>query len=974
MRPSRAIVLPLSKNRRTFERLFKHLRDIFALFSVEILELSWLICLVTPSMKRGEFAVIAGPQALTLSFHREIKVFGQDITDEHSVFAFADLADVPESKSNNVSFMKVEDLDVNCRNLLLTSDSYVCYSVTQKKNLLRVIDTITGEKTILRGHEGAILDLHLSPVDHNSFCSVDNTSSGAGPHSIIWKKAAEGFAFNPVASFALRASCVVAHPLLPYIWCAAEKSELAVFSSNKGSSNQTASMDQVGLHYKFDTGVITGVCFTPDGNHLLVSVQVSEGQSYLQVLRLGPCWGPEASLTDHQYSTITPVLADYRALLKMDNIVSMTALAKVAVIVSQTDSIEGAGQGQEVICYEIKVFDYSAIIAGGTTTPKMVQSILLSLPLHRSKLSTASSSLKNRDLEVALSVEPKKGRYMVLTSRRSPYLAVLGLLPADADASVASIFHVTLLNLRAPIISHSISTILGREHHSYVEDEYMEISAYQEEAAEQASIQQYHIHIQYLFNLASFLANTSRSNSVESIVRPRTPENGTILGLLKSMNSMSTPVADLMDHAPPADSTPINNTSTSAMKPIGSKGKLVDEESSSILLSLRKSSSNSSVVLASPKDIEAASEGAVKMKKVDSSKLFGAPAVSSPAAGSADDELPAFLNTSVNKSTPILQMIRPKTGTAVPVPAVSTPVAAPVPEPAVPAAPVVAHAPAVVKPIATKATAKVAPTPVHAPAHAPAPLTVQTSLDMAGVAESLTALTGTQAAFVDRLHTTLDGVLKSHSELSPMSAANSLVLKEEMVKEMAKLQTKSNQQLSAFVKTVLEAENKKIADMMTAHKQEMAAQLQEALVAQIPVLSNKLRDAAKDSVKQSLSQSFRTAFESSLLPAFQAGTERMFAQLSAGFEEGMRNVSTDCQQLINNQQAAYNSLQQEVGELKDSVRNMEALLQQLVAGGGVGKAAPAPAQQQSPVDLIREVLPTPFVLLGSCAYSCVPAG
>ena len=48
--------------------------------------------------------------------------------------------------------MKVEDIVPNCKNLLTVNDSYICYSVTSKKNLLRLINTVNGEKIILRGN------------------------------------------------------------------------------------------------------------------------------------------------------------------------------------------------------------------------------------------------------------------------------------------------------------------------------------------------------------------------------------------------------------------------------------------------------------------------------------------------------------------------------------------------------------------------------------------------------------------------------------------------------------------------------------------------------------------------------------------------------------------------------------------------------------------------------------------------------
>ena len=48
-----------------------------------------------------------------------------------------------------VTLMKTEGQLKSCRNVLAVNENYICYSV--KKNLLRVINTITTEKTLLRG-------------------------------------------------------------------------------------------------------------------------------------------------------------------------------------------------------------------------------------------------------------------------------------------------------------------------------------------------------------------------------------------------------------------------------------------------------------------------------------------------------------------------------------------------------------------------------------------------------------------------------------------------------------------------------------------------------------------------------------------------------------------------------------------------------------------------------------------------------
>ncbi len=189
---------------------------------------------------------------------RETPLFGKDILEERSIFPFEQLSEVPPSKSNNVSFMKIEELNKNCRNILAVSESYICYSVTQKRNVLRVIDTITGEKAILRSHDSAILDLKISPVDSATFCSVDNGSS-ATSHVVVWKAVNEKkVEFSPYATLPIPATIVVAHPSQSSIWAISDKRNLAVFSATRIQEDKPSSYDQLPSHATVDNESITG--------------------------------------------------------------------------------------------------------------------------------------------------------------------------------------------------------------------------------------------------------------------------------------------------------------------------------------------------------------------------------------------------------------------------------------------------------------------------------------------------------------------------------------------------------------------------------------------------------------------------------------------------------------------------------------------------------------------------------------------
>jgi len=128
--------------------------------------------------------------------------------------------------------MKIEEIDPHCRNILAVSDKYICYSVTSKRNLLRVIDTITGEKTLLRGHESSIVDVKISPMDSNIFCSIDKGTNTTAPHTIVWKKTSDkALDFLMSYKLSIEATIVQPHPLSSHVWTISNNHMIGIFST-----------------------------------------------------------------------------------------------------------------------------------------------------------------------------------------------------------------------------------------------------------------------------------------------------------------------------------------------------------------------------------------------------------------------------------------------------------------------------------------------------------------------------------------------------------------------------------------------------------------------------------------------------------------------------------------------------------------------------------------------------------------------
>mmetsp|Transcript_29623 Transcript_29623/g.65673 ORF Transcript_29623/g.65673 Transcript_29623/m.65673 type:complete len:297 (-) Transcript_29623:17-907(-) len=227
----------------------------------------------------------------------EAALYGQDIYESASSFNFNLSVDMPSSKSNNVSFMKAEPLPLGLRNVLAVSDTHICYSVTSKKNLLRVIDTLSGEKVILRGHESAVLDLQFSPADGSVLCSVDD-AGGAGfdgkPHCIVWRKQG-GCDWQTHASLLLPATQVVPHPQSPLVWALCDGVRVGVVDCAQGSQLTAGSYEALPLNVRLEgsQGKITDVAFSPSGTRLLVVVQPlpGGGPSLLRTYALGSSSG-----------------------------------------------------------------------------------------------------------------------------------------------------------------------------------------------------------------------------------------------------------------------------------------------------------------------------------------------------------------------------------------------------------------------------------------------------------------------------------------------------------------------------------------------------------------------------------------------------------------------------------------------------------------------------------------------------------
>lgn len=93
--------------------------------------------------------------------------------------------ELPLVKSNVMAYITADGLVNSSRNMLSVSPSYTAYVV--KKNLIRIIHTITTEKCLVRGHMSTITDMKFAKGNSNTLCSVDNGINDDVSHIFIWE-------------------------------------------------------------------------------------------------------------------------------------------------------------------------------------------------------------------------------------------------------------------------------------------------------------------------------------------------------------------------------------------------------------------------------------------------------------------------------------------------------------------------------------------------------------------------------------------------------------------------------------------------------------------------------------------------------------------------------------------------------------------------------------------------------------------
>jgi hypothetical protein len=113
-----------------------------------------------------------------------------------------------------------------------------------------------------------------------------------------------------------------------------------------------------------------------------------------------------------------------------------------------------------------------------------------------------------------------------------------------------------------------------------------------------------------------------------------------------------------------------------------------------------------------------------------------------------------------------------------------------------------------------------------------------------------------------------------------------------------------------------------------------------------PAISQTLRAAVKEQLKGTLVDCFRTTFEATLVPAYEAGSREMFAQLQQTLAAGVGVMAAENKSMCERNHTETTALRDEIASLRSTVSSLEEKISELSARGGVSSTA-APDTQEA---------------------------
>ena len=574
------------------------------------------------------------------------KVCGKALIAQHTHLE-ADLGDSPGSKCNTVSYMKPESLDYYCRNVVAASERFICYSV--RKSLLRVIQTESTQKDLLRGHESTVLDIEFSKVDKSILCSVDSGEgvSAVNARVIIWqlKESADAADLTHaiVREYLLPAMVLNASPVSGQCFAIAFNNRWGIVDGNRDDAG-LSSYDS--LHVRCclkASDMIKGISYSCNGSHLAAIVKSVDADSRVLVwYDVNEVFNVRSPLGDACIPSIESISA-----------LRYISANTIAILAETTSNVT-----------------LSVWCAQNGAQPKPHQTISVPLEImERSKNSGVLVS-KNYDPSLRYSLtmageSSLKEKFLLLSSRLSNSILCFAVTGGDLQKFLC---HTVMLDLNVPLLSVDCSLISASDHHSVAVQSHLEISCYQEMGPlQQAVVQQHHVPTAELCGSNAFDAGVNlpwNSDISKSATQPATNS-------VTAANMLLSTLRKNVDVRPENKAESPATTSSSAKS-----------SSSSLLMGLLKKPSNDEFSLDDINESNSKS-GSVKAQSILN--------MIKPTSSTDIVTAPASVPTPVPIPAPARAPISASASVSVPLPA---PVSVPLPVPVPASAPTLVSAPA----------------------------------------------------------------------------------------------------------------------------------------------------------------------------------------------------------------------------------------------------------------------------------------
>jgi hypothetical protein len=100
-----------------------------------------------------------------------------------------------------------------------------------------------------------------------------------------------------------------------------------------------------------------------------------------------------------------------------------------------------------------------------------------------------------------------------------------------------------------------------------------------------------------------------------------------------------------------------------------------------------------------------------------------------------------------------------------------------------------------------------------------------------------------------------------------------------------------------------------------------------------PEIAQTIRTAVRDSIKGTINESFRKTFETTIVPAYEAGTREMFSQLQQTFTAGVEVMKSENKNIAEHNKSETLDLRNEISSLRDTVSSLETRILEISNNG-----------------------------------------